>query len=341
MKRVTVADVALLAGVSKSTVSMVLNGDPRVAAATQDRVRQSIASLGYIYDRTAGSLRKAQTHAVGVVVTQLTNPYFAEFAEGIQAELDARGTDVLLGVTSESVERQTRLLQSMSTRRVDGIVLIPAHGTLAEDVRTAPIPLLLLARRVRGLNADYVGADNPAGASAATNHLVEKHGCRRLAFLGGFIDSSARRERLAGFIEAAKRANALVPALEPLACRPDRGHAREVARRLLGQPAQWRPQAVVCFNDAVAFGVLDAAAELGLVVGRDVRVTGFDDVHAAGTARPSLSSVAVHAQQAGALAAARLLERVAGDVSETADIVLPAIFQGRETCGCTPLKETA
>jgi LacI family transcriptional regulator, galactose operon repressor len=341
MKRVTLSDVALHAGVSKGTVSMVLNDNPRVAESTRIRVQASMLALGYIYDRTAASLRKAQTHAVGVIVTQLTNPYFAEFAEGIQGELDARGTDLLLGVSAEDVARQTRLLRSMTARRVDGIVLIPAHGTVAENVDAGPTPVLLLARRVPGLDVDYVGADNQSGAREATSHLINVHGSRRPVFVGGFVGSSARGERLAGFELAAEAAGIQIPALEPFACSPERAIARGVARRLLDQHAGLRPDAVVCFNDAVAFGVIDAASELGLTVGRDIRIVGFDDVHAAAASRPSLSSVGVQAQRAGAKAAERLLGRISGELHDTADIVLDVTFHGRDTCGCTSLRESA
>jgi len=334
VKRITLTDVAAHAGVSKATVSMVLNDDARVAVKTRERVQDSLSNLGYIYDRAAASLRKGQTHAVGMIVTQLTNPYFAEFAEGIQAELDAQGMDVLLGVSGEDPERQARLIQSMTGRRVDGVVIIPAQGTTAEALTGIQTPLMMLARRVEGLDRDYVGGDNESGARAAVQHLIAHHGCGQVAFVGGLAENSARRERIRGFLAGAQALGSTVSEDDQPTCSPNRVEARAAARALLEQADGTAPDGVVCFNDVVAFGVLDALAELGLVAGKDVRVIGFDDVQAASSSRPSLASVAVPAHNAGAQAAALLLSRVHGQRTETVELVLPAQLMPRDTCGC-------
>lgn len=331
MKRITLSDVAADAGVSKTTVSMVLNNNPLVAASTRERVQEAMERLGYVYDRAAASLRRSQTHAVGMVITHLTNPYFAEFAEGIQAELDARGMDVLLGVTGEDIHRQTRLLQSMSGRRVDGVVMIPAHGTMAEHLTSVNMPILLLARRVEGADADYVGADNHTGARAAAEHLIGQHGCRDLAFVGGFSDSSARLERLGGFL-AGTTANGIdIPWAHQPTCAPTRTEARNTTKALLDTE---HLDGIVCFNDVVAFGVLDALADRGLTPGVEVRVIGFDDIHDAAVSRPALASVAVPTKEAGGRAAELLLSRISGERTGREQVVLPAELRPRETCGC-------
>jgi LacI family transcriptional regulator len=312
---------------------MVLNDSPLVASSTREKVQASLARLGYVYDRAAASLRKNQTQAVGMIITRLTNPYFAEFAEGIQAELDARGMDVLLGVSGEDRGRQLRLLRSMEGRRVDGIVLIPAHGTDAADIEAVQVPLLMLARRVPGADIDYVGGDNHKGARSAVEHLVSEHHCERLAFIGGFADSSARIERVGGFLEGIRACGLKVaPNLQPT-CAPDRVEAREAATRLLSQHSV---DAIVCFNDIVAFGVLDALADRGLVAGQGIRVIGFDDIHDAAFARPALASVAVPAHVAGRQAAELLLARVAGLRTSTESLVLAAELKPRASCGCEP-----
>ena len=202
MARVTLTDVAKDAGVSRATASMVLNDSPLIAQATKERVRESFSRLGYVYDRAAASLRKNQSLAVGLVITQLSNPYFAEFVEGIQSELDDRGMDVLLGISAEDRARQRRVLVSMSERRVDGVVVIPAHQSEPADFAGLHMPIVMLARRVKGFDTDYVGGDNYAGSVAATNHLLVAHGARRPAFIGGHVYSSAREERLGGFLSA-------------------------------------------------------------------------------------------------------------------------------------------
>ena len=332
MARVTLTDVAKDAGVSRATASMVLNDSPLIAQATKERVRASFARLGYVYDRAAASLRKNQSLAVGLVITQLSNPYFAEFVEGIQSELDDRGMDVLLGISAEDRARQRRVLVSMSERRVDGVVVIPAHQSEPADFAGLHMPIVMLARRVKGFDTDYVGGDNYAGSVAATNHLLVTHGARRPAFIGGHVYASAREERLGGFLSAAGVLGIKVPVRNQPACVPDRVVARNVAAELIARDP--KVDAIVCFNDAVAFGVVDAVADAGLQVGRDIRVIGFDDVKDAERARPALASVSVPAETAGRRAAQLLLKRISGSDAGPEGLILPAELMPRESCGC-------
>jgi LacI family transcriptional regulator len=337
--RVTLTDVAADAGVSRATASLVLNDSPLIAEATKERVRESFSRLNYVYDRAAASLRKNQSLAVGLVITQLSNPYFAEFAEGIQSELDEQGMDVLLGISGEDRTRQRRVLKSMSERRVDGVVVIPAHQSEPADFTGLHMPILMLARRVKGFDTDYVGGDNYAGSAAATNHLLVDHGARRPAFIGGHVYSSAREERLGGFLSAVDALRVRVPVRNRPACVPDRAVARKVATELLARDP--KIDAIVCLNDVVAFGVVDAVSDAGLQVGRDVRVIGFDDVQDARRARPALSSMAVPAEPAGRRAAQLLVNRINGSAGGPENLILPAELMPRESCGCGPQTKAA
>jgi LacI family transcriptional regulator len=291
-----------------------------------------MAELGYVYNRAAASLRTQHGDAIGVVLTNITNPYFAEFAAGLQDTLTSSGTVPLLAVSNEDRELQHRLVKSLVERNVDGIVLVPAHGTAPADLPDLlGTPLVLLARRLSGMHVDYVGAQNRDGGSAAAEHL-HSHGCRRIAFVGGYPDSSAREERASG-VAAFLNDHGLTLASElSVVCEPARPQARQAAMRLLTRdPAV---DGIVCFSDVVAFGVLDAIADLGRRVGSDVRVIGFDDVHDAGLNRPSLSSVAVPARETGRRAAQLVLERVAGSTEPAIREEFPIKLEPRETCGC-------
>jgi DNA-binding LacI/PurR family transcriptional regulator len=332
MARVTLMDVARHCGVSRATVSLVLNDSPLVAAKTRDRVRQAMKELGYVYNRAAASLRTQHSDAVGVVLTNITNPYFAEFAAGVQDVLMSGATVPLLAVSGEDLELQHRLVTSLVERNVDGIVLIPAHGTTPSDLPDLlGTPLVLMARRLNGMDADYVGAQNRDGGYAAAEHLYS-HGCRRMAFVGGYIDSSARAERGGGVEEFLNDHGLTLDSEHSVVCDPARPQAREAAMRLLTNDPD--VDGVVCFSDVVAFGVLDAIADTGRRVGSDVRVIGFDDVHDAGLNRPSLSSVAVPARETGRRAAQLVLERAAGSTEPTVREEFPVKLEPRETCGC-------
>jgi DNA-binding LacI/PurR family transcriptional regulator len=342
MARVTLIDVARHCGVSRATVSLVLNDSPLVAAKTRDRVRQAMVELGYVYNRAAASLRTQHSDAIGVVLTNITNPYFAEFAAGLQDTLTSSGTVPLLAVSSEDRALQSRLVKSLVERNVDGIVLVPAHGTAPDDLPDLlGTPLVLLARRLNGMDVDYVGAQNRDGGYAAAEHLY-RHGCRQIAFVGGFTDSSAREERARGVAEFLNDHGLTLNADHSVVCEPVRPQAREAAMRLLTKdpdvngPNLDGPNidGIVCFSDVVAFGVLDAIADSGRNVGSDIRVIGFDDVHDAGLNRPSLSSVAVPARETGRRAGQLVLDRAAGSTEPTVREEFPTRLEPRETCGC-------
>jgi len=332
MSRVTLMDVARHCGVSRATVSLVLNDSPLVATKTRDRVRQAMTELGYVYNRAAAALRTQHSDAIGVVLTNITNPYFAEFATGVQDILTSSGTVPLLAVSGEDRDLQHRLVTSLVERNVDGIVLIPAHGTAPNDLpELLGTPLVLMARRLNGMDVDYVGAQNRDGGYAAAEHLYS-HGCRRIAFVGGFTDSSARDERASGVAEFLSDHGLTLSSELSVVCEPARSQAREVTLRLLTTNPQ--VDGIVCFSDVVAFGVLDAIADRGRTVGSDVRVIGFDDVHDAGLNRPSLSSVSVPARETGRRAAQLVLERAAGSTEPTVREEFPIKLEPRETCGC-------
>jgi len=332
MARVTLMDVARHCGVSRATVSLVLNDSPLVAAATSDRVRQAMAELGYVYNHAAASLRTQRSDAIGVVLTNITNPYFAEFATGVQDVLTSSATVPLLAVSGEDRQLQHRLVKSLVERNVDGIVLIPAHGTTRNDLPDLlGTPLVLMARRVNGMDVDYVGAQNRDGGYAAAEHLFS-HGCRRIAFVGGYIDSSARDERAAGVEEFLNDHGLTLDSEHSVVCEPARPQARQAAMRLLTKDPQ--ADGLVCFSDVVAFGVLDAVADMGRSVGSEIRVIGFDDVHDAGLNRPSLTSVAVPARETGRRAAQLVLERASGSSEPTVREEFPVKLEPRETCGC-------
>src|SRR5215207_10043014 len=332
MPRVTLMDVARHCGVSRATVSLVLNDSPLVADKTRDQVRQAMTELGYVYNRAAASLRTQHSDAIGVVLTNITNPYFAEFAAGVQDVLMSSATVPLLAVSGEDRELQHRLITSLVERNVDGIVLIPAHGTTPSDLpNLLGTPLVLMARRLEGMDVDYVGAQNRDGGYAAAEHLCS-HGCRRIAFVGGYIDSSARAERAGGVEEFLNEHALTLNSDHSVVCDPARPQAREAAMQLLRiDPVV---DGIVCFSDVVAFGGLDAIADVGRSVGSDVRVIGFDDVHDAGLNRPSLSSVAVPARETGRRAAQLVLERAAGSTEPTVREEFPVKLEPRETCGC-------
>src|ERR1700745_4039178 len=182
--RVTLLDIAADADVSRSTASLVIRNNPSVAETTRKRVLRSIKKLGYIYHRGAANLRRQHSHAVGLIVSDITNPFFAEVIVAIEDRLATAGFVTLLGNTSEDRTKEERLLRTMQEFPADGILICPTlHGeSLKGSANLGEVfPMVAFARRVPGL--DYVGIDNAQGALLAIEHLY-RIGHRRIAFLG-------------------------------------------------------------------------------------------------------------------------------------------------------------
>ena len=211
-KRVTLADVAVDAGVSKATVSLVVRESPLVADDTRARVLQSIKSIGYVYNRAAAGLRSQRTQSIGLIVSSIANPFFAEVVLGVETRMSESGHTVLFTQHSESLGSQRKLIEVMLETRVDGVLLVPAHGTPSEHVdrlRAAGTPVAVLTRRIAAARVPYIGSDNRAGARVAGAHLIE-HGARRIAFVGGVAQSSPYVEREEGLLAAVAMSGAEV-----------------------------------------------------------------------------------------------------------------------------------
>ncbi|TAN03037.1 MAG: LacI family DNA-binding transcriptional regulator [Rhodanobacteraceae bacterium] len=314
-QRVTLTDIARGCGVSRATVSLVLRGSPLPAAATRDKVQAELKKQGYVYNRAAANLRQRRSTSVALVVNDLSNPFFADFAAGVDEVLGTSGYVTLLGSTGESPERQQRVLASLMEHDPAGIILSPAEGsdgTALEQVLGSHTPVLVFNREpthVRWATShwDYLALDNRRGAALATHHLLER-GHRRIAFFGGHADSSSCHERRRGYGEALRSAG----------IEPDPGWQIETAPTRLDAAARTAmlfarnpaPTAAVCYNDAVALGLMLGLASRGLHAGRDFAVTGFDDIPEAAVNTPPLTTLATDPRARGRQAAERILERV-------------------------------
>lgn len=215
-RRVTIIDIARRAGVSKSTVSLVLSDSPLVRAPKRARVQEAIDALGYVYNRGAANLRSARPSLIGMVINNLANPFFMELAVGIERACQSSNIVPFLANTGEDVARQAQVIRLMKEHGAAGLVISPAIGTEAEalDAQTGGLPVALVMRRLPGARGALVVPDNRLGARRATAHLVSL-GHRRIAFLGGMPGMSVYDDRLGGFRDAlGERGLPADPALE-------------------------------------------------------------------------------------------------------------------------------
>jgi LacI family transcriptional regulator len=306
MGRPTIIDVAHRAGVSKSTVSLVLQNSPLVADRTRAEVRAAMAALGYVYNRAAANLRSAQVGLIGLVINDLRNPFFTEFATSVQMALSAAGYATVLANTDEDPDLQARTIGAMIEHGVSAVIISPAYGAEGATfglLEQAGIPALQVLRRVSDRTDlfPFAAPDYAAGGRLAVDHLVHG-GARRIAFVGGIPGRAVTAERMQGYLDAMA---AMGQAPQVLPGRPTRALGRDMADWLLDHPEF---DAAICFNDLVALGLSAGYAGRGHQVGRDLRVVGFDDLEDAAAAFPALSSVGCGIDSFGRRMAASLLD---------------------------------
>ena len=336
-RRVTVTDLARAAGVSRSTVSLVLRDSPLVKRETRRRVEEAIDRLGYVYNRNAANLRRRTSDMVAMIINDLTNPFFAELAVGLEEALEAAGFVSLMANTGEDPERQRRVMETMREHGAAGFILWSGHrhrdpaGRCHERLERPRDPgHALAAGRSPGDGRSRLCTRY---GRMAAEHLVTL-GHRRIAFLGGIEGNVVTTERIRGY-RAALDAAGIAPdpsLIVPAAVNPGGGIEALRAALALERP----PTAALCFSDVVAFGVLDASAAAGLKVGRDFSVIGFDDVAGARHTLPPLTTVAVYPQELGRRAAAALLRCIADPNDPPEEEILAPSLIVRGTCGPAP-----
>ena len=311
-QKIKLSTIAETLGVSTATVSLALRDSPLVADATRERIKEKARALGYIYNRRAASLRTSRSGIIGVVVHDIMNPFYAEILRAIESELDRNRQTFILSNHYDSVEKQRNFIETLLQLGGDGVIMSPAIGTPAEDIRLAEdngMPAILVARAVDEVDVPTFRGDDAHGIALATNHLIGL-GHRSIAMVGGTDQTSTGRDRYRGYVEALKKAGIEVdPDLRIPGPRTKQG-GFEAAVNFLSMPQ--KPTAAVCWNDLVAIGLMNGIARAGLVPGRDVSVTGYDDLEEASIATPALTTVWNGQSDVGRAAARALLDKLNG-----------------------------
>lgn len=301
----TLEDVAAAAGVSPATVSRVINGRPVVAEATRQRVLAAVERLNFRPDSLGRGLATRRTGTLGLVIADITNPFYPEIVRGVEQAAAQHGLSVLLYDTAEDSEREAQALRQLRDRRVDGIIVCASR--LPEErihaLARPDTPLVLINRRLTAVAHGTVEADHEAGVQAAMDYLV-RLGHRRIAYIGGPAASQVQQRRLAAFTrEAAANWLSIPPALL-LHATPTVDGGKQVARAMLelDGPSRARPSAILAYNDLIAIGVILAAQDLGIAVPEDLSIVGHDDIPLAGMLRPALTTVRQPMRELGAQA---------------------------------------
>ena len=323
----TIKDVARMAGVSVSTASVALSGRGPVSDQTRRRVREAAESLRYRPNAVARSLVTRRTRSIGLVVADLTDPYFHVVAKGIEGAVSEAGYTVVLADTDRSHAKEERSIETLLRYQVDGLILA-GSGDAGEarltHLKEGTIPVVTVGSYAIGL--PNVTADNRGAGALVAAHLLEQ-GYRRIGYVGGPRGLRVSQERWAGFSEVLRGAG-LSPAFDAEGDFTPAGGHRAALEVLAGGEA---PEAIVAANDQMAIGVINAVKELGLRVPADVAVAGIGDIPTAVYVDPPLTTVALPLKAMGARSAQVLLRLIDGESIPAEPIVLEVTLKVRES----------
>jgi LacI family transcriptional regulator len=299
-KNITVYDVARVAGVSKSTVSLVLTRSDKVSDKAKESVLKAIDETGYVYNRDAASMRSKRSNLVAIVINDLTNPYSAQLAVGLEKHIRKVGMFSMLVNTCEDVDTQSELVRNLKEYNVAAFIMCPAPGTCVDwtnNLVKTGFPVINIMRETAGAQVPTVMPDNISGTHQATAHLLQK-GFKRIAFLGGNQSISDYHQRLCGYTQAMDEAN--TPCLPQLQIQSDT--TRDGGRKAMKSALEVDPtlEALVCFSDVVAYGAIEQMRAMGKEPGRDIAIVGFDDLNDSGLMTPALTTVHIDADKIGA-----------------------------------------
>jgi LacI family transcriptional regulator len=324
VNRITIADVAREAGVSRQTVSRVLNDKDEISASTRKSVMRVIERLGYSPSGVARSLATNRTLTVGLVVPDITNPFFPDIARGVEDVAREQGYEMFLCNSVEDPGREERVLRALEDKRVDGTIICSSrlpHDRLFPRLRQQRAAVLVNRPAPPGL-AGTVRVEDAEGTVQAVDHLL-RSGRSVIGFLCGPPNSHSAKERARGFEKALSSGDHDLDPRLMRPCPPNPQGGYEAALALLSE----RPSidGLVCYNDLVAVGALRACAELGLHVPADVAVVGCDDIMFAGLLSPALTTLRVPKYDIGASAARMLLDRIRGRRGESEVLLMPEL----------------
>ncbi|MFE3598420.1 LacI family DNA-binding transcriptional regulator [Streptomyces sp. NPDC059142] len=325
-----IKDVAAEAGVSAATVSRVLNDHPSVSPESRARVLAAVAALGYRPNAVARSLRTDETRTLGLVISDVLNPYFTSLARAVEEEARALGYSVIIGNADERPELQDHHIRTLLDRRIDGLLLSPTdRGTkLIDDALRAGTPVVFVDRWIPGVDVPVVRADGRAAVRDLVGHLLAL-GHRRPAIIAGPAATTTGSERIDAF--RAALAEHGVPLPDPYIGQGDfqAESGRRAAERFLALPEP--PDAVFAADNLMALGALDAFRARGLRVPEDIALAAFDDIPWFVHTDPPITAIAQPTDELGRAAVRALADRIAG--REPPSVTLPARLVVRRSCG--------
>ncbi|MCW3489413.1 LacI family DNA-binding transcriptional regulator [Dethiobacter alkaliphilus] len=318
---ITTKDVAKKAGVSQATVSRVLNNYHYVGEKTRRKVTEAIAELGYQPNEIARSMALQKTSTLGLIVPDLTNPFYSEISKSIISRAKEFKYNVIVCNSDNSKALQDFYIDFLQQKRVDGIIMasVALEDENVEKMVRSGFPCIFCNRRLAMKTANFVSSDNKKGAKLAINHLLEK-GHRKIAFISGPQTFSTAVERFAGYKEALKEQGVPIVAQFVRQGNYDKESGYHVTKELLALPE--RPTAIFASNDVMALSSMEAILDAGLQIPEDIALVGYDDIDMSGHRRIELTTVAQQKDEVGRLAVDKLIETIKGGTDKPYHVFL-------------------
>lgn len=295
---VTIKDIAELAGVSKTTVSKVINNkDDSISKATKDKILRIIKEQNYVPNKLAQGLVTKRTKTIGLLIPDIRNPFFTDISRGAEDYARKEGYNIIFCSTDEDYEREAECISMLVEKVVDGIIFAPSSNTSKKDNRynNLQIPMVLVDKNIDILNAKgLVIVDNKNGTYESTKYLINQ-GHTKILYLSGPLKNEISKERLNGYIRALEKNN-----IQHDECDIVEGkYTYEWAYEFIKNIDLINHSAICCANDLIAIGVIQALTEMGINVPQDISVVGFDDIQTSKLIHPSLTTVRQPAYEMG------------------------------------------
>jgi LacI family transcriptional regulator len=327
----TIKDVAELVGVHPSTVSRVINNDSRISEKTKNKVLLIIKKLGYTPNAIARGLKTKRTYTLGMLIPDITNPFFAEMARGVEDEANKNNFNVILCNTDDKLKKERIYLEILKGKRVDGLILGTAHikDKSILELEKKKFPYILLSRNIEGLDKNCVIVDDVVGGIIVTEYLI-KLGHRRIAHITGPLKTRSALNRLKGYKLTLKKYE--IEYRDELVGEGDfriKG-GYQVMKRLLkiAEP----PTAIFAANDLLALGAIQAIQKKKYHIPEDFCIIGFDDIRLASFVYPPLTTIRQPMLEMGALAVKMLLKIIEeGEFNQRKEVLEPKLII-RESC---------
>ncbi|ARM10941.1 MULTISPECIES: LacI family DNA-binding transcriptional regulator [Rhizobium] len=308
MPKVGIRDVAKLAGVSTGTVSRVLNDHPSVTDELRARVRRIIDDLGYMPDPSARSMRSKVSRLIGIVIPDLTNPFFSELVQSAEQAAASHGYNIIVMTSFDDAAKEADRIGQLTSRKVDGIILVPSNDFHSLKLPKA-LPIVVVDRLMPGYSG--IASDHRSGVRLGVEHLL-KLGHRRIGFISGPRHSVPANDRLKGYLDAMGQSDddGQIRASQLIAeAAFDYESGRSAGNYLLARARSERPTAIFASSDQQAIGCMRAAHDLGIPIPAALSIVGFDGIPLSSMTTPRLTTVKQPIQRIAAAAVAVLLNK--------------------------------